>query len=154
MHTSAETLGLSELPAFFRRIAQQDREFVIFDDGWRGWTYSYADIASMAEALAARFCSMGIAKGDRIIVWSESRPGWIAALWGCIVSGAVLVPVEPRASSNLFERIARKVQPRLVLLGDSVAGLKRLVLQSGASEKSKASARKPLSNLVSSVRKT
>ena len=41
------------------------------------------------------------------------------AVW---LAGAVLVPVEPRASASLFHRIASQVQPRLILLGDVVSG--------------------------------
>ena len=117
-----EVATASEIPAFFRRIARYDREFIVFDDGWRGWTYSYADVARMSRALAAQLRRHGIVKNDRVIIWSESRPGWVAALWSCLTSGVVLVPVEPQASANLFHRIANKVQPRLILLGDSVAG--------------------------------
>jgi len=119
---SAKTEGPSDLTAFFHRIAQYDREFVVYDDGWRGWKYRYSDIAHMAGALAARLRAHGIHKGDRVIIWSESRPGWIAALWGCLVEGVILVPVEPQASSNLFHRIEQKVQPRIILLGSLVAG--------------------------------
>jgi long-chain acyl-CoA synthetase len=119
---SSKAASPSELPDFLRRIAQHNREFVVYDNGWRGWTYRYSDIARMARAFAARLRSHGIRKGDTLIIWSESRPGWIAALWGCLVEGVVLVPVDPQASSNLFHRIEQKVQPRIILLGDLVPG--------------------------------
>ena len=110
----------SRLAGFFQQVAQFDREFVVYDDGWRGWTYRYADIARMARALAARLRAHGIAKGDRVMIWSESRPGWVAALWCCLLEGVVLVPVEPQATTSLFHRIEQKIHPRLVLLGDLV----------------------------------
>ena len=112
----------SELPAFFDRIARNDREYVVYDDGWRGWSYRYADIAGMTLALASRLRAGGIGKGDPVMIWSESRPGWIAAFWGCMLEGVVLVPVEPQASTSLFQRLEQKVQPRIILLGDLVAG--------------------------------
>ena len=55
-----------------------------------------------------------------VMIWSESRPGWIAALWACILEGIALVPVEPQSSPDLFHRIRRKVQPQLILRGDRV----------------------------------
>jgi long-chain acyl-CoA synthetase len=113
-----------DLPAFFGRIAQYDREAVVYDDGWRGCSYCYFDIARMAGALVVRLRAHGIRKGDTAIIWSESRPGWIAAFWGCLLEGVVLVPVEPQASTQLFHRIEQKVQPRIVLLGDLVQGPK------------------------------
>jgi long-chain acyl-CoA synthetase len=110
----------SDLPAFLSRIAQLDREFVIYDDGWRGWTYSYSEIEQMAKALAARFVSNGIGKGDAVLIWSESRPGWIAALWACLIEGVVLVPVEQQSSPSLLHRIEQQVEPLVILLGDLV----------------------------------
>jgi long-chain acyl-CoA synthetase len=121
LRVSSKAVISSELPAFFHRIAIHEREFVVYDDGWRGWTYSYSEIARMARALAARLRAYGISKGDAVIIWSESRPGWIAALWCCLLEGVVLVPVEPQASASLFQRIESKVQPRLILLGNLVS---------------------------------
>ena len=112
--------GLSELPQFFSRIAQYKEEFVIYDDGFRGWTFGYRDIARLARAFAARLREQGIRKGDTVLVWSESRPGWIIALWGCLLLGVVVVPVEPQSSIDLFHKIERRVRPHLVLLGDRV----------------------------------
>lgn len=53
----------SKLPAFLQFIAQYDREFAIYDDGWRGWSYQYSDIARMAAAFAVRLHDSGIGKG-------------------------------------------------------------------------------------------
>lgn len=113
----------SVLPSFLHQIAQHEREFVVFDDGWRGWRYTYSEIAHMACALARRLRVQQVCKGETVIIWSESRPGWIAALWACLIEGVVLVPVEPQASLQLFHRIQEKVQPRVILLGDLVAGI-------------------------------
>jgi long-chain acyl-CoA synthetase len=110
----------SELPKFLSRVAQIDSEFIIFDDGYRGWTYCYREMAGMAAAFAARLRSARIQKGERVMIWSENRPGWIAALWGCLLEGVVLVPVDQRSSIELLLRIKEKVEPRVILLGDHV----------------------------------
>ena len=111
---------LSELPQFFSRFAQYHHEFVIHDDGFRGHIFRYPDIARMAVCFAARLRANRIQKGDAVMIWSESRPGWIAALWGCLLEGVIVVPVEPQSSSELFRKLEQKVKPRLVLLGDRV----------------------------------
>jgi len=110
----------SELPAYLDRISRIDSEFIIFDDGYRGWTYSYRQMAGMAAAFANRLRSEGIRKGEKVMVWSENRPGWVAALWACLIEGLVVVPVEQRSSGDLFWRIHNKVRPRAVLVGDRV----------------------------------
>jgi long-chain acyl-CoA synthetase len=110
----------SELPVYLDRIAHLDSEFILFDDGYRGWTYSYQEMAGMAASFAARLRAEGIRKGETVMIWSESRPGWIAALWGCLLEGVVVVPVEQRSSLDLFQRIKEKVRPRALLLGNRV----------------------------------
>jgi len=112
--------ALSELPQFFRRIAQYHQEFIIYDDGFRGWTFRYVEIGRLAESFAARLRMEGVRKGDAVIIWSESRPGWIVALWGCLLQGAVVVPVEPQSSLDFFHKIEQKVRARLILVGDRV----------------------------------
>ncbi len=52
------------------------------------------------------------------MLWAESRAGWVAALWACLVEGIILVPIDPQSSVELFHRIAAKAQPKIVLIGD------------------------------------
>jgi long-chain acyl-CoA synthetase len=112
--------GPSELQAFISRISRIPGEFVVHDDGYRGWTFSYGDIASMAEMFRRRLRAAGLRRGHAVMIWSESRPGWIAALWGCLLEGVTLVPVDPQSSVGLFDRIRQKVEPCLILRGDRV----------------------------------
>ncbi|HVY94186.1 MAG TPA: AMP-binding protein [Bryobacteraceae bacterium] len=122
--TTAETRErVSELPQFFRRIAKYEEEFIVYDDGFRGWPWRYSEIGRLAVAFAARLRRQGIRKGDTVMIWGESRPGWIIALWGCLLEGAIAVPVEPMASLDLFRRIETKVRPRLILSGDRVPAI-------------------------------
>ena len=65
----------SLLPAFLQSISSLDREFVLHDDGWRGWHYSYRDIGNLAEHVLVRLEKQGIKPGDHILIWSESHPG-------------------------------------------------------------------------------
>jgi long-chain acyl-CoA synthetase len=71
--------------------------------------------------LQARFRAAAVLKGDVVMLWSESRPGWVAALWACLLEGIVVVPVDPQFSIGLFEKIRQKAQPKLVLAGERVA---------------------------------
>jgi long-chain acyl-CoA synthetase len=72
----------------------------------------------MADALRARFHAQGIGNSDVAMLWSESRPGWVAALWACLASGVILVPVDPQSSPSLFHRIEAKARPKIILIGD------------------------------------
>ena len=115
----------SGLIDFLDRIEHLDAEFIVYDDGYRGWTYRFADVARAAHVLRSRLRAHGIHKGDAAMIWSENRPGWVAALWGCLLEGVVVVPVDPQSSVALFERIAEKAKPRVILVGDRVPALQR-----------------------------
>ena len=100
-------------------------DFIIYDNGYRGWTFTFAQIGSMAEAFRGRLRTAGVGRGESVMIWSESRPGWIAALWGCLLEGVTLVPVEPQSSPDLFDRIRQKIRPRLILCGDRIPAFER-----------------------------
>jgi long-chain acyl-CoA synthetase len=105
---------------FYGDLARIDGEFVVFDDGYRTWSYTYAEVAAAARDCAIRLRSQGITKGQTVAIWAENRAEWLIALWGCLLEGVVLVPIDYRASAELLLRVASIVDARAVLVGDSV----------------------------------
>ena len=105
---------------FFEDLSTISGEFLAFDDGYRTWSYSYRETTDRARAFAARLHAAGITRGHHVVIWSENRPEWIVALWGCLLRGVVLVPIDYRASSDFLQRVAAIVDARAILLGDSV----------------------------------
>ena len=105
---------------FFDDLAAQDEEFIVHDDGFRVRRFSYADIARASRAFAARLQRSDIGPGDKVILWSENRPEWIAALWGCLLNGTVAVPIDYRTSFEFIRRVQDQVQARLIVVGSDV----------------------------------
>ena len=105
---------------FFDDLSATPGEFLVYDDGYRSWSYSYASVASAARAFAARLGSENITKGQTVVIWSENRPEWIVAFWGCLLAGVVLVPIDYRTSSAFLTRVAGIVDARVILTGDVV----------------------------------
>ncbi|HEV3485816.1 MAG TPA: AMP-binding protein, partial [Vicinamibacterales bacterium] len=95
-------------------------EFLVYDDGYRTWSWSYAQVTTAARAMAARLRDAGISKGQAVVLWGENRPEWIAALWGCILEGVVAVPIDYRASADFMQRVAAIVDARAILAGEVV----------------------------------
>ncbi len=113
----------SALPAYLAWVGQSDAEGVVYHDGYRTWTYSYKRVERMADAIRARLHAARVRKGETILIWSENRPGWVAALWACLLEGIVVVPLDQQSSVDLFEKIRNKVQARAILLGEHVREL-------------------------------
>jgi long-chain acyl-CoA synthetase len=105
---------------FFEDFASLDDTFIVHDDGYRVREASYRQIASAARAFAARLAEATVSRGDAILVWSENRAEWIVALWGALLAGVVVVPVDYRSSPDLVLRIASIVKAKLVLVGEEV----------------------------------
>ena len=106
---------------YFDERLRGDTEFLVHDDGYRVRRQSYDEVRRAAAAFAARLAGAGVGAGDAVLFWGENRPEWIAAFWGCLLRGAVVVPIDYRASSAFLESIARRVDARLLLVGDDVA---------------------------------
>src|SRR5688500_15764870 len=111
---------------FFGDLSEIDGEFLAYDDGYRTWSYTYRETAGRARAFGAALDAAGIGKGQHVVVWSENRPEWIMALWGCLLRGVVLVPIDYRASAEFLLKVAGIVNARAVLVGDTVPALSGL----------------------------
>ena len=105
---------------FFADFAELPDPFLVYDDGFRVEQRTYRQVAQAARALGGRLRVAGVRKGDKIVIWSENRPEWIAAFWACLLTGAIAVPVDFRASPAFLLRIRDKVQARIVWIGDEV----------------------------------
>jgi long-chain acyl-CoA synthetase len=125
-HGSADRQTASSQPSartlidVFKGFADSPAEFIVHDDGYRRWSYSYRQIAAAACAFEARLRDEAIAKGDKILFWSENRPEWLVAFWGCVIRGVVVVPVDYRASADLVRNIQQVVHARVILVGEEV----------------------------------
>src|ERR1051326_3080901 len=106
---------------FFDDLAKEQGEFLVYDDGVRTWSRTYAEVVSAAQGFAALLRSRGIGKGAKIVFWSENARGWVAALWGCLLEGVVAVPVDYHSSADFAGRIASIVDASAILTGDAVA---------------------------------
>ena len=73
---------------YFDERVRGDTEFLVHDDGYRVRRHSYDDVRRAATAFAARLAGAGIGAGDAVLFWSENRPEWIVAFWGCLLRGA------------------------------------------------------------------
>src|ERR1700691_4939103 len=103
------------LAEFFRKNFRAYREERAYGQrrGYRMEWFTYGHVLEMAETFASELKSRGIAKGDRVMLWGENSAQWIAAFFGCVISGAVAVPMDDGASADFAQRVAHQVQTRL-----------------------------------------
>jgi len=105
----------------FHDFSHTRGDFLVYDDGFRSRSYSYEETTRRAKHFAVHLDNLGLTRGDAVVFWSENRPEWIAAFWGCLLRGVVVVPVDYRSSQDFLLRVSRIVAARLVLIGQEVS---------------------------------
>jgi long-chain acyl-CoA synthetase len=106
----------------FRTLEERRGEFLIYDDGYRVRRHTYADVTRAARGFAAKLIANGVSKGDKVILWGENRPEWIACYWGIQLAGAIAVPIDYRSSREFGDKIRRIVDAKVILVGEDVPG--------------------------------
>ena len=92
---------------------------VVYSHGYRRSSWTYEKLASTALLFANTLKSRGIRTNDRILLWAPNSAEWVAAFWGCLLSGAVAVPMDESASPEFACRVARDSQVKLVVASHS-----------------------------------
>ncbi len=77
---------------------------------------TYREMANKVNALTASLQSMGIKKGDRVILLSENREEWFISLYAVFKLGAVAVPLYTTASKENHEYIIKDSKPSFVIV--------------------------------------
>ena len=88
---------------------------IVQRSGYRTSRSSYREVAGLAAQCAREFERRGIAPGDRILLWGRNSAEWVAAFFGCILRGAVAVPMDQGATADFAGRVAQQVDAKFLL---------------------------------------
>ncbi len=107
---------MQSLVDFVAQYAARGNEIAVrYRRGYRMETWTYARIAQQANCVARELEARGIGKGDAVLLWGENSPEWIAAFFGCLLRGAVTVPIDHGSTAEFAARVAREVNAKLIL---------------------------------------
>ena len=96
-------------------IARGEQTAVVHWRGLRLSRWSNTRLASSAFQFARELETRGIGAGDRVLFWGESSPEWIVAFYGCLLRGAVVVPLDLKSASDFANRVQQQVSAKLLL---------------------------------------
>jgi long-chain acyl-CoA synthetase len=106
---------VESLVDFIEKYAANGNEVAIrHRRGYRMETWSYAQIVQGANRLARELEFRSIGKGDAVLLWGENSPEWIVVFFGCLLRGAVIVPVDHGSTVDFVSRIGREVNAKLI----------------------------------------
>jgi long-chain acyl-CoA synthetase len=82
--------------------------------GYRTETWTYAQIAAAANRVARELEARGIGKGDAVVLWAENSPEWIVAFFGCLLRGAIVVPIDHASTPDFVARVIQECGAKLL----------------------------------------
>ena len=56
--------------------------------------WSFSRYGNECRRVARGLLGAGLVKGDRVVLWAENRPEWMAAWMGAVIAGLSIVPVD------------------------------------------------------------
>jgi len=97
-----------------------------------GESFSYRRLQDLSERFAGALTDMGIAKGDRVMIYIANSIQWVIAFLGIQRIGAVVVPVSPIYTSHEITYMIRDCGVQAVICMDTNYGyVQEAVAQTG-----------------------
>jgi fatty-acyl-CoA synthase len=104
--------GVADLPLLGDTIGRNlDRAAELFAardalvECWSGRRWTYRELVSEVDALAAGLLEIGIAKGDRVGIWAPNCAEWTFVQYATAKIGAILVTINPAYRTHELEYV-------------------------------------------------
>jgi long-chain acyl-CoA synthetase len=110
---------LAEYPQL--HLARKDEIAYVHRRGLRVLRWSYRQLAELEFRFGRELEARNIGKGDRVLLWGENGAEWIGAFFGCMLRGAVAVPMDRIAAADFARRVAADVDAKLIVCSSSLS---------------------------------
>jgi long-chain acyl-CoA synthetase len=88
--------------------------------GYRTQRWTYSQISAGARRFARELEARGIGKGDAVLLRAENSPEWAVVFWGCVLCGAVIVPIDQISTAEFSSRVAQQVNAKLLVCSQEI----------------------------------
>lgn len=102
-------------------FALGDQTAFVYHRGFRTVRRSYRQTAGLAFRFARELERREIGKGDRVMLWGENCSEWVSVFFGCMLRGAVAVPMDRIAAPDFAQRVAADVSAKLIVCSTELA---------------------------------
>jgi long-chain acyl-CoA synthetase len=109
------------IPDLLARSADRAPEAVALQTKRDGhWVrFSYDELQRHVQEAAARLHTLGVRKGDRVLLYADNQPEWGIAYLAAVSLGAVVVPADRQLRECDVMGMARYIEARAVLTSES-----------------------------------
>ena len=91
----------------------QREEAYVFRRGYRVQRWTYGEVLQQIYRFARALETRGIGHGDKVLIWGENCAEWVVAFFGCLLRGAIVVPIDKIAAPDFAARVAQQVDAKL-----------------------------------------
>ena len=95
-------------------VACSDTAFVQ-RQGLRLVSWSYKRLVLTSRRIARELESRDVSAGERVILCGANSAEWIAAFWGCLLRGVVVVPIDNQSSPEFVSSVQEQTDAKLVI---------------------------------------
>jgi long-chain acyl-CoA synthetase len=112
-----DTLG-----EFLRAKASEfgDRPALLSRPRYRTDVWSYRRLLDESGRVACWLQARGVVSGQRVVLWAPNSPWWVAAFFGALRCGAIVVPLDMRSGPAFQAQVFGQTEPALALVAGPI----------------------------------
>jgi fatty-acyl-CoA synthase len=88
-----------------------------------GREMSYGELRANADSVAGWLQSVGVQAGDRVALYMQNCPQFLASFYGILRANAVVVPVNPMNRADEFQHYITDPEVKVVICGADLAAI-------------------------------
>lgn len=97
-----------------------------YQRGLRRVRWSYEQVAATAYRFARELEARGVGHTERVLLCGANSAEWAAAFWGCLLRGAVVVPLDQESAPAFVRSVQQQTKAKLMVGGGDVLDAARL----------------------------
>lgn len=105
--------------AFQKAVGRARDRVALF---YLGEAYRYGEVADLVERVAKGLSRLGVASGERVLLYLPHCPQWLVVWWALRRLGAAAVPVSPQYGPQGVAYIARDSEASWMVCADTLFG--------------------------------
>ncbi|MEA2016753.1 MAG: AMP-binding protein [Actinomycetota bacterium] len=108
----------SGLVDYLKKNTEYKNKYFYRRKKYRTTSCDFKKLYKSSEKFAALLRNYNIKKGDKVIIKGQNSPEWIMAFMGCLIRGAVAVPVDINSGPEFEKKVISEVKPKLIVRGE------------------------------------
>src|SRR5580700_6235415 len=126
-------MSQGSLTHYFRPNSRPPSEIaVVWRHGYRTERWPWSKLSSVATQFARELEARGIGRGERVFLWGPNTGEWLAVFIGCLLRGAIVVPMDAIAAPGFARRVIAEAAPRMAVISRDMPpleGIASIVLE-------------------------